>query len=180
MKKRFLCLALVLVMLVGIIPFSAITAFAADSTSAQSNDVETVTVTTFDELRSALSADGDATIVLGNDISVRDPEFNVCLYATNYNSDRNLIPEGAKVFNYYGDSTAAEASANDYIADTFSIDVKGTKTLDLNGYDIFAYLYEVEFNDLSKNTIISSELVDNKLSIVVSRGSIPYEMYKEK
>ena len=30
MKKRFLCLALVLVMLVGIIPFSAVAAFAAE------------------------------------------------------------------------------------------------------------------------------------------------------
>ncbi len=92
MKKRFLCLALVLVMLVGIIPFSAITAFAADPTSPQSNDLETITVTTFDELRSALSADGEAKVVLANDISVRDPEFEYWIMDSR--TDRSKFSSG--------------------------------------------------------------------------------------
>ena len=172
MKKRLLTFALVLVMLLGIVPFSAFSAFAADvSSEAQSNDVETITVTTFDELREALAAEGDATIVLGNDISVRDPEFNICLYASNYNSDRNLIPEGAKVFTYYGDSTAAKAQANDYIVDTFSIDVKGTKTLDLNGHDIFAYLYTVQYNVLSSSLYLDIMAIYDATLFDIKKGA---------
>ena len=37
-----------------------------------------------------------------------------------------------------------------------------------------------DYNDLEKDLVINSELIDNKLTILVSKGSIPYESYKEK
>lgn len=36
-----------------------------------------------------------------------------------------------------------------------------------------------EYNDVSKDKVISNELNDNKLKIVVSKGSIPYDSFKE-
>ena len=57
MKKRILSILLVLVMVIGMIPFSALS-----TSAAQTGD--TVNVTTWEELKTALEAEGDATIVV--------------------------------------------------------------------------------------------------------------------
>ena len=57
MKKRFLSMLLVLVMVIGMIPFTALS-----TSAAQTGD--TVNVTTWEELKTALEAEGDATIVV--------------------------------------------------------------------------------------------------------------------
>ena len=62
MKKRFLSMLLVLVMVIGMIPFSALSASADQSTASTSGT--TVEVTTWDELKTALSGSADATVIV--------------------------------------------------------------------------------------------------------------------
>ena len=62
MKKRFLSMLLVLVMVIGMIPFSALTAFAVSSGSGTEGDP--LYVTTFAELKDALQSTEDTYIVV--------------------------------------------------------------------------------------------------------------------
>jgi len=159
MKKRLLSFALVLVMLLGIVPFSAFSAFAADvSSEEKSSDVETVTVTTFDELRTALEANGEAKVVLANDISIRDPEFDIYVFDYRSGTPKEEIPSGA---NKYHSSAAVNVdSFGAWVSNLFDIDVVGVKTLDLNGHNIFAYLKEIEYKQVNSSGGIYTDRMD--------------------
>ena len=92
MKKRFLCLALVLVMLVGIIPFSAITAFAADDAATE--------VDTFAELVAAVN-EGIAE-------TMTPYEFGI-FWIDKCGRDANIINDGAVYCEYYSEDVHGEA-----------------------------------------------------------------------
>lgn len=103
MKKRILSMLLVLTMIVGMLPMGVLTATAATTVTE---------VDTWEELKSALTASGTATIKLTDDIK----------YKMYYSGHEN--------------NPKVETSEGWLPRDFEHVTIQGAKTLDLNGYSI--------------------------------------------
>ena len=105
MKKRILSLLLALTMIVGMLPMGVLTATAATTVTE---------VDSWEELTTALTASGTATIKLTADIEVT----------------LDMVTETVPLINFlYG--VPFDMS--------MTVEISGSKTLDLNGYDIKAH-----------------------------------------
>ena len=126
MKKRFLCLALVLVMLVGIIPFSAITAFAADGDGL--TEATAKVVTNYAEYESAME---DSSIVY---VKI-DSNIDSAIQKSGSGIDVGAMVAGKKVLivnataEFYGYIGAQAIDSLLYVQDGDDLTIKGDGTL---------------------------------------------------